>query len=95
MKKKLLLLLSALTVVGIIFFGFTSRTLAVDVELPPNEFINGVGSSNPPGEVCPVVCTNENLIWNGNWTNSPPSGGRTVCGCRFPTRSELFESGQC
>ncbi|QRK11359.1 hypothetical protein JQX13_15560 [Archangium violaceum] len=33
---------------------------------------------------CPTVCANAKATWNGQWTNTPPAGGGTVCGCLTP-----------
>ena len=30
---------------------------------------------------CPSVCAGANGTWNGQWTNTPPSGAGPVCGC--------------
>lgn len=30
---------------------------------------------------CPSVCENAHGTWNGQWTNTPPSGAGSVCGC--------------
>ena len=34
---------------------------------------------------CPSVCTNAKATWNGQWTNTPPSGEGPVCGCLTPS----------
>ena len=30
---------------------------------------------------CPGVCAGANGVWNGQWTNTPPSKAGPVCGC--------------
>lgn len=34
---------------------------------------------------CPGVCANAKGTWNGQWTNTPPSGAGPVCGCLTPS----------
>ncbi|MFL5355715.1 mannan-binding protein [Archangium sp.] len=33
---------------------------------------------------CPSVCSGAKATWNGQWTNTPPSGAGPVCGCLTP-----------
>ncbi len=38
-------------------------------------------SQGDADSLCPGVCKGANGLWNGQWTNAPPSGAGPVCGC--------------
>ena len=45
---------------------------------------NALANQQDADKRCPGVCTNAKATWNGQWTNTPPAGGGTVCGCLTP-----------
>ena len=56
---------------------------AKDVEAGP------IWNNDHAGEVCPNVCRDNYLIWNGNWVTTVP-GRMSVCGC---DESRDYEAG--
>lgn len=75
-KKKSLLLLSALIIGGSSVLGFTSQASAKDVKAGP------IFSNNQAKTVCPGVCNTLGAPWkwNGQWRTTVQNRA-SVCGC--------------
>ena len=60
--------------IGIALCGSHNHAKAVDVQAGP------IWNNEHAKEICPKVCSDQKLVWNGNWLTTVP-GRMSVCGC--------------